>query len=122
MPARDYAVRTLIKRGVRISGKVADIAPVNAEVNHGRWIVRCPFCTGAELADAAEPLFVCLSCGNASIGGDFVPVRFPRDRFEIESTLLERPDEETRNWLPSETVRKLRDENRDRLGIVIARR
>ena len=89
-------------------------APIlKAEVNHGRWIVRCPYCAGAELADHADPRFFCLSCYNVGSGGKWLPVQFPGDGRAIEGELLKRP-EANRNWLPHESVEDLRRENAER--------
>jgi hypothetical protein len=35
----------------------------------------------------------------------------PRNRREIESLLLARPDPMTRNWSPGETAEQIRDDN-----------
>ena len=84
---------------------------VKAEVNHGRWLVRCPSCSGAEEADPGEPIFYCLSCGNADSAGHIMMVMFPDDRAEIEAALLARPDIGTRNWAPGESLQDLAKEN-----------
>lgn len=88
---------------------------VVAYVNHGRWVADCPdpACAGAELVDPAEPLFYCLSCYNAAVGGAWRPVRFPprSARQAIEQALLERARPERRNWYPGETVEDLRREH-----------
>jgi hypothetical protein len=53
---------------------------VEAVVDHGRLIVRCPFCaTGAEIVDVDDPRFFCLECLNAEAGGRFVPINVPAD-------------------------------------------
>src|SRR5690242_1060929 len=84
--------------------------PCYAEVNHGRWIVNCPFCAGAELADPDDRRFFCLSCYNASVDGKWLTVSWPAERKEIEAELLERPKAENVNWSPGETVASLRAE------------
>lgn len=81
--------------------------PIPAEINHGRWIVRCPYCSGAELADTADPRFFCLSCLNEEAGGKWLPVQFPANREELEKALLERKQVETRSWLPHESLTDL---------------
>lgn len=78
---------------------------VEAEINHGRWIARCQ-CGGAECVDPDWPFLVCCSCGAGPQN-----IRFPRDRKQIESELLKRPDRTTRNWRPGETLADLRQEN-----------
>lgn len=91
-------------------------APVQAYVNHGRWIAECPDCNGAQIMSETERRFWCLSCGNAAINFAWRHVRLPRDRDDIESTLMlrpaARPDKAiTRNWNAGETVEELEQEN-----------
>jgi hypothetical protein len=86
---------------------------VKAEINHGRWLARCPFCSGAEEADPGEPIFYCLSCGNADNGGHIMMVMFPDDRDKIESVLLARFNIGTRNWTPGESLQDLVKENKE---------
>jgi hypothetical protein len=84
---------------------------VQAEINHGRWIARCA-CGGAEDVAPAEPVFYCLSCGNADNDGHVMTIEFPTDREAIEAALLKRPEMENRNWQPSESVDDLMGENK----------
>lgn len=93
-----------------------DRRTVIAEVNHGRWIVRCPFCPGAELANTTSSLFFCCGCRNAQAGHRYLRVTLPVQRVAIEVELLKRPDGETRNWLPGESVADLRLQNAKQLG------
>ena len=86
------------------------IGEVMAEVNHGRWIARCSVCGGAEEAAWQEPIFYCLSCGNAENGGHTMGIIFPENRVEIEGVLLARPME-NRNWVPGEMAAELAVEN-----------
>ena len=92
-----------------ISGEILD-----AEVNHGRWIVRCPDCSGAEIADAEDPVFMCLTCFNEENGGRFRPVRFPVDRSSIEAELKRRKHEKHQNWSPGESLEDLKYEIREK--------
>ena len=88
--------------------------PLAARVNHGRWLVDCPDCSGAELlSDTGE--FYCLSCGNIGVGGAFRTVLVPRgaQRAKIEALLEVRPTI-NRNWEPDETVAFLVAENEER--------
>lgn len=50
---------------------------VTAEINYGRWVVRCPFCAGAEMGDPEDKRFFCLSCYNEKAGGKWLKVKFP---------------------------------------------
>ena len=88
------------------SGEAAE--PIlKAEVNHGRWIVRCPFCAGAEAADPDYPRFYCLTCFNEPIKNRFLPVQWPVDRDGIEAELVRRSREGNQSWLPHETLSDL---------------
>ena len=82
---------------------------VKAEINHGRLIVKCPFCSGAELVDKNDKRFFCLSCFNKKANGKWIPVIIPENLDEIE-TILNSRDEQNQNWLPGETVGMLRGE------------
>ena len=83
---------------------------VYAQVNTGRWLVYCR-CHGAELADPGEPVFFCLSCGNAWNDGHLASVVFPSQRVEGEALLVKR-ELHNRHWLPGETAGALESENR----------
>lgn len=96
-----------------VRGSLSD-TELPVEVNHGRWIVNCPFCPGAELADPDDPRFFCLSCGNADANHEWLRVRWPVDKEVIEAVLLARPKDETQNWKEGEPVDKLQAENESR--------
>ena len=102
-------VRNALKRGA--------IAPaiVHAEVNHGRWIVKCHTCRGAQLANRWERWFFCTDCLNQRFDGRLVSVHWPDEDEvrKIEGLLMERDDPGTRHWKPSETVDDLARENAD---------
>lgn len=90
-----------------------------AYVNHGRWIVDCPFCPSAQVASMSDPRFFCAGadgCANAAAGGHFVPVVFPGDKQlkAIERELLKRRNKDNRNWHPGEKVSDLQRENKQR--------
>lgn len=80
---------------------------VEVYANHGRWIVECPVCHGAQLAVRDDPRFMCVSCGNVSVGGKWRPVIWPKDHHKIEALLDGRPMAHTRNWNPGETLQSL---------------
>ncbi len=94
--------------------EIAEGRVVWAEINHGRWVGRCPFCNGAELVDLEQAFFYCLSCFNAMIDHRWLRIKLPRDRDAIEAVLLQRPLVETRNWHPGETVTALRAKNAEK--------
>jgi hypothetical protein len=50
---------------------------LRAEIDHGRLIICCPFCLGAEMADLDTPKFFCLSCYNQQADGKWIKVTFP---------------------------------------------
>jgi hypothetical protein len=88
-------------------------ATLVAWVDHGRWVVGCPSCNSAQIADPDDPRFFCYVCKNTDNGQRWIAVHFPKPdvRREIESVLDDRPKDETRNWLPHETVGDLVSEN-----------
>lgn len=86
-----------------------------AEVNWGRWIVRCPFCPSAQLASRSARWFLCHFCGNKAVGGQWIPLVWPDNVSEIEAALSVRPPNNM-NWIPGETVEDLLKENEKWLG------
>lgn len=105
------------RRGAfRVPSETASAPILRAEVNHGRWIVRCPFCAGAELADPDDPRFFCCGCHNSGVDGRWLPVQWPAERQGIEDALCERNEEEHRNWLPHESVIDLLAQTLERQG------
>ncbi|HQA69622.1 MAG TPA: hypothetical protein PK801_14955 [Aggregatilineales bacterium] len=82
---------------------------VLAEVNHGRWIARCPYCAGAMYVAPGLP-FYCVDCLMVSNEGQAMTVVFPEEKERIEALLLARPLA-ARNWQPGETVAQLESEN-----------
>ena len=89
--------------------------PVEARINHSRWIADCPYCIHAEMVDPDNKKFFCLNCGMEHNGHRPLPVKFPpkAQRLEIERLLSIRPLEANRNWFPYETVQDIRQENID---------
>jgi hypothetical protein len=92
--------------------ETSDDMVVKAEINHGRWIVKCPFCTGAEFASKRDQRFFCMSCFNKAVGNKWVRVEFPEKAGEIETEILKRTNTANRNWIPGETLTKLKNENK----------
>lgn len=84
---------------------------VEVYANHGRWIVECPVCHDAQLASRDDHRFMCVGCGNASIGGVWRPVVWPKNHAAIEALLDERP-RHLANALPGETLEQIRKENK----------
>lgn len=83
-----------------------------AYVNHGRWVADCPTagCGGAMLVLKGGE-FLCGTCFNAEIGGEYRPIVWPDDAGEIESLLVVRPLPVHMNWRPGETLADLAAEN-----------
>ena len=102
--------RIALDNGIPVGDGVSTLPAVPARIEHGRWLVDCPGCSGAELADISEPVFLCLSCGNSFSGHLPVAVRFPRERTAIEAALERRP-RENQNWTDKESVADLMAEN-----------
>lgn len=77
-----------------------------ARVNWGRWIVDCTTCTSALALPPGTEAMQCWDCGA------IVPlIVWPPDVASIEAVLAYRPDPNTRNWEPGETVTDLIAEN-----------
>ena len=98
---------------------LTDSAVAYAEINHGRWIIECPFCPSAQLATMQEgETFFCVVCRNAEVNNGLVPVVHPsaKQLQGIEKELVRRRDAATRNWRPGENVASLRAENK-RMGV-----
>ena len=82
----------------------------SAYVNHGNWMVDCPFpgCNSAQYASRTDHRFFCVECGRG-----WAPVAWPGDLdvAAIEAALSIRPESSTRNWAPGETVAELQADN-----------
>ncbi len=105
-----FLLRYMLRHGVKESG-VSDVPPLQAFVNHGKWLVRCenPSCTGAEKV-WEEGLVMCCSCLNGHVAHQYLTTEFPANRMEIEE-VLEFRAMDNRNWEPSETLADLQIEN-----------
>ena len=80
-------------------------------INHGRWIVHCPWCKSSSFAREDE-LFFCEQCFNASVNRCHIKAPFPRNRERIEARLIIRLNPENRNW-EHETLKQLSEENKE---------
>jgi len=105
--------RRALKSGVILPlGETIDIGEsVVPTINHGRWIVGCPWCNSASYAREDE-LFFCENCFNAQVGRCHIKAPFPQKRKQIEAKLVARLNPENRNW-EHETLKKLTDENKE---------
>ena len=112
-PNRWQRIRALsLQKGVTLplDRVVIDTPVLEPHVNHGRWIVDCPWCNNAELA-SEEELFFCSNCCNAAIERKQARAPFPMQRLGVESTLVKRLLVTNRNWEPKETLELLLAEN-----------
>ncbi len=80
--------------------------PVDARVNHGRWIVDCPNCKSGALTHPDWRIACCGECGCV-----MPVVTVPTDADVIAALLLRRPTREVQNWFPHESVQDLEREN-----------
>jgi hypothetical protein len=92
---------------------IAESPVAYAEVNHGRWIAKCPFpgCRCAEMVDFGRPTYWCNECRNRLTRNRPVRLVIPEERYLIEAVLMRRPEQRFRNWLPGETIAQLEAEN-----------
>lgn len=106
------------------SGRKAGSPKPAAEVNAGRWIVRCPFCVGgAELANFETGLFFCCNCRNAQAENAYLHVKLPSQkvRGDVEKHLLsKRSRPEHRHWVDGETVEDLKKQDAQALALGFA--
>ena len=92
-------------------------ATVAAYVNHGRWVVECPDCHGAQLACKTDHRFLCDECGNVAVGNRWRPVEWPGNAAQIDRMLTNRPIAH-QNWSPGEAVELLAIDNLENTGKV----
>ncbi len=95
---------------------ISDTKPLEARIEHSRWIVDCPNCNSAEFA-FEDNVFFCSYCNNSDIKGKSRKVKFPKERKEIEEVLSVRQIK-NRHWYPNETLDKLKTENTSKLGVI----
>lgn len=68
-------------------GRTVTGEPVEAIIDHGRWLAICDVCQGVEYVDPETPIFFCCRCGNGDSRAAR-PVNFPLNREEVEAELL----------------------------------
>ena len=66
--------------------------PVEAYINHGRWVVDCE-CNGAGFTSPAFKFSCCFDCGRR-----YMNIVFPKNPQKIEKELLKRREARNRNW------------------------
>ncbi|GAA0528851.1 hypothetical protein GCM10010172_06830 [Paractinoplanes ferrugineus] len=79
---------------------------IQARHNWNRWVVDCGNCPSALTVPPGTPHTQCWDCGFL-IG----PIVWPRDPDGIVAILSYRPDPNTRNWDPGETMEDLLAQN-----------
>lgn len=109
------AVRVKFEQKMRQRGTVITRSDelLVARVDHGRWLADCPACNaGIALTPGVAEAY----CFGHGCGHVFTTVTWPAAATvdEIERTLRARPKVATRNWLPTQTIEDLRQENRER--------
>jgi hypothetical protein len=83
--------------------------PIRARINQGWWLATCPRDDYAFfVVSPKRERAVCPTCCVS------YRIEFPHDRKEIERLLLQRPQENDRNWEPRQTVEALRADNEAR--------
>ena len=91
-------------------------AVAHAEIDAGRWIVRCPWCSSAQSAFSTDPRFFCVDCLNEAVGHKWIRVVWPTNqtRNAIEHTLQVAPRAAQMRWRPDESMadvkRRLREQ------------
>jgi len=110
---RSHLRRLRDRFGIEEGAFNKDLPPVEAFVNDGAWLVKCPAedCHGAEYA-WEEGWFFCTSCFNSYMKHEYRRLVFPKQRARIEKLLLRRPLK-NRHWLTGETVADLERENEE---------
>ena len=98
------------RQGLELPTEISDFV-VQAIVNHGRWVVPCPWCAGAQMASREDHRFFCTECLNARIEGKWATVQWPEGHEDIAYALAMRPEKQNRNWLTHETLGDLLREN-----------
>jgi len=103
--------RKRIKNRANIRKRTQSSKILQAYINHGRWVVNCPFCNNAEFY-WGDGFFFCSECENRGNGGRLYLVSMPKERNRIEKLLAKRPIE-NQNWFPDEPISKLEEENKE---------
>jgi len=92
------------QRGVPIREHAAS-DPLIARVNHGVWIGDCACRSGVGVTPEWEEAR-CFGCGAV-----YTRLVVPKERVAIEAVLLERPNQQNRNWEPGESLSSLVADN-----------
>lgn len=109
-PSRHKLIRYNLRNLPVVDGK-----PLEARIEHARFIVDCPSCGSAEFY-FEDKLFMCSLCNNSSVGGKVYKVKTPKDRKKFEEILGKRPIK-NRHWREPETITGLDKEN-TKMGVM----
>jgi len=89
---------------------------VTAWINQGNWAADCE-CGGSMIVEPGEP-YICPDCCNAAQGRKARAGVGAEERAEIEAVILERPFPRNRNWLTTETLKDLVEQNIEKGDVV----
>tara|TARA_Y100000310_G_scaffold233219_1_gene236074 strand:+ start:1926 stop:2354 length:429 start_codon:yes stop_codon:yes gene_type:complete len=115
-----YRVKALHSKPIG-TPRIANLKPLKARINYGKWIVDCPWCKSAEFVFMDNPIFLCRNCWNNATT-EYIKVSLPKNINAIEAVLEKREKFNweagrkvymNRNWEPGETVAFLEKENKD---------
>lgn len=101
------------ERAFPMPTKISNKMVALAEINHGRFIANCPFCSGAEKVYPDDPIFFCAHCLMQKVEGQYIKVIFPdaKRMAQIEEILSKRMPQ-NQNWHPGESLAQLKRENK----------
>ena len=114
--AGSRSAKEKLQRARIIALPIYDGKPLEARIDHSRWIVDCPNCNSAEFA-FEDGLFFCSLCKNSDTQGKARKVKMPKQRKQIEDIMNKRPIK-NRHWYPDETVEDLGKENKLHLEVI----
>ncbi len=107
----------LVWQGVMVTSKGGNLwqstEPVEAYVNHGRWIAKCRWCDTGILTRPDWGVAYCAECGARYEKGF---VKFPPNAEKIADLLCKRVRRENQNWDSRQSVEDLEKENKEILG------
>ena len=87
---------------VELPRMMSNKATAYARVNHGVWLVDCPWCKSVQRASREDHRFFCVECENNTVKNVWIPVEWPTEWREIELLLGVRPIQANMNWFPGE--------------------
>jgi len=85
---------------------------VDAFINQSRIMARCDVC-GNVMAINLDDSFLCMQCFNYQNKFLPRPINYPKDILEIMKLLEKRTTQQSRNWMPGDSVKRIKAENKD---------